>query len=93
MIRETARVRKNGTVVTVRKMETRFAACRGILANQQYPRWNMVDLFSPRFKVYDSNDANKAKFKALPVARMASIAFKLLAKPPLAADLLPPEYG
>ncbi len=42
---------------------------------------HMVDLFSASaiVKVYDAvNDANKSKFKALPVARMASVAFKLI---------------
>lgn len=53
------------------------------MANGQYEKINghMVDLFSASaiVKVHDAlNEANRAKFLALPIARMASISFQLL---------------
>lgn len=82
--REPTRIREHGTPVTSSKDgDAIIAACRDIVARQQYAKINghMVDLFSASaiVKVYDAvNDANKAKFKALPVARMAAVAFKLI---------------
>lgn len=81
---EPTRTRQNGTRVTTTKDgDAIIAACRSIVANGQYEKINghMVDLFtaSAIVRVYDAvNDANKAKLKALPVARIASIAFQLL---------------
>lgn len=81
---EPTRVRERGTRVTTTKDGAAIvAACRSIVANGQYEKINghMVDLFSASaiVKVFDAvNDANKAKFLRLPVARMASIAFQLL---------------
>jgi hypothetical protein len=81
---EPTRTRKHGTRVTKTKDgDAIIAACRSIVANGQYEKINghMVDSFSASaiVKVYDAiSDANKAKFTALPVARMASIAFQLL---------------
>lgn len=81
---EPTRVRARGTRVTTTKDGAAIiAACRSIVANGQYEKINghMVDLFtaSAIVKVYDAvNDANKAKLQALPVARIASIAFQLL---------------
>ncbi len=82
---EPTRVRNRGTRVTTTKVGAEIIdACRSIVAESQYAKINghMVDVFtaSAIVKVYDAvNDANKAKLAALPVARMASIAFKLLA--------------
>lgn len=81
---EPSRIRQNGTrVTTTLDGDAIIAACRSILERKQYAKINghMVDLFSASaiVKVYDAvNDANKAKLKALPVAHMASIAFKLI---------------
>ncbi len=81
---EPTRTRKNGTRVTATKDGDQIiAACRSIVANSQYEKINgtMVDLFtaSAIVKVYDAcNETNQAKLKALPVARIASIAMQLL---------------
>lgn len=81
---EPTRTRKQGTRVTRTKDgDEIIAACRSIIANSQYAKINghMVDLFtaSAIVKIYDAlNEANQAKLKALPVARMARIAFKML---------------
>lgn len=81
---EPTRTRKQGTRVTKTKDGAEIlAACRSIVANGQYEKINghMVDLFSASaiVKVYDAlNETNKAKFAALPVARMTSVAMKLL---------------
>ena len=81
---EPTRTRQAGTRVTKAKDGDQIiGACRSIVANGQYEKINghMVDLFtaSAIVKVYDAiNEANQAKFKALPVVRMASIAFQLL---------------
>jgi hypothetical protein len=81
---EPTRTRKHGTRVTKTKDGAAIIeACRSIVTNSQYEKINghMVDLFSASaiVKIYDAlNDANKAKFLALPVARMASVAMQLL---------------
>lgn len=81
---EPTRTRAHGTRVTrTEDGDAIIAACRSIVANGQYEKINghMVDLFtaSAIVKIYDAvNDANKAKLKALPIARIASIAFKVL---------------
>lgn len=81
---EPTRTRKHGTRVTLSKHGVEIIdACREILTSKQYAKINghMVDAFSASaiVKVYDAiSAANKAKFEALPVARMASIAFKLI---------------
>lgn len=81
---EPTRTRRHGTRVTTTKNgDAIIAACRSIMANGQYEKINghVVDLFtaSAIVKIYDAvNDENKAKLKALPVARIASIAFQLL---------------
>lgn len=81
---EPSRTRANGTRVTTTKVGAEIIdACRAIMAAQQYAKINghMVDLFtaSAIVKVYDAvNDANKAKLAALPIARIASIAFQVL---------------
>lgn len=84
MKNEPSRTRINGTrVTTTLDGQEIIAACRAICTGQQYAKVNghMVDLFSASaiVKVYDAiNDANKAKFVQLPVARMASVAMSLL---------------
>lgn len=81
---EPTRTRERGTRVTTTKDGAAIiAGCRSIVANGQYEKINghMVDLFSASaiVKVFDAiNDTNKAKFQALPVARMASIALSML---------------
>lgn len=81
---EPTRTRQHGTRVTKSKDgEQIIAACRSIVANGQYEKINghMVDLFtaSAIVKVYDAlNETDQTKFRALPVARMASIVFQLL---------------
>lgn len=81
---EPTRTRKQGTRVTLTKDGAeRIAACRAIVEAGQYAKIDgfMVDLFSASaiVKVYDAvNDANKAKFSALPIGKMASVAMKLL---------------
>lgn len=81
---EPTRTRKHGTRVTSTKDGIAIIeACRSIVANGQYEKINgiTVDLFSASaiVKVYDAiNDANKAKFINLRLARMVSISFQLL---------------
>lgn len=81
---EPTRVRQHGTRVTKSTTGAEIIeACRSIVANGQYEKINghMVDLFtaSAIVKVYDAiNETNKAKYSALPVAKMAAIAFKLM---------------
>ena len=81
---EPTRTRKHGTRVTKTKDgDEIIAACRSIIANSQYAKINghMVDTFtaSAIIKIYDAvNETNQEKLKALPVARMAQIAFKML---------------
>jgi hypothetical protein len=81
---EPTRTRKHGTRVTTTKDGAAIVeACRSIVANGQYEKINghMVDLFtaSAIVKVHDAlSDTSKPKLLALPVARMASIAFQVL---------------
>jgi hypothetical protein len=63
--------------------DERIEAIRNIADSKQYAKVDgvMIDLFSASaiVKVYDAlNDTNKEKFKNLPVAKMASVAMKLL---------------
>jgi hypothetical protein len=82
--KEITRIRKHGTRVTKPSTpEERISAIRAIVTNSQYAKVDgiMVDGFSASaiVQVYDAiSDANKAKFSALPVWKMASIAFKLV---------------
>lgn len=75
--------RKHGTKVTVAESPAeRIAAFRAIVAACQYAKIDgtMIDLFtaSTVVQVYDAlNEANRAKFAALPAGRMALVAFKL----------------
>lgn len=79
--KEPTRVRKQGTiVVTTENGDEKIAALRAIVASGQYGKLNgvMIDTFSASAitKVYDAlNDDNKAKFKALSIGRMATLAF------------------
>jgi hypothetical protein len=83
MRNEISRVREEGTVVTQTDDSlAKVEAIRAIVTQGQYAKVNgvMVDLFSASamIGVYDAlNDVNKAKYRALPVAQMATIAFKL----------------
>jgi hypothetical protein len=83
---EHSRVRENGTVVTLPvNGEERIAALRRILSEKQYAKIDgiMVDLFSASYviAVFDKlNPQNQTKYASLPVAQMASIAFKLANK-------------
>ena len=83
-LREPTRTRQRGTRVTnATCRHERIAAVRRIVAEGQYAKVDgvMVDLFSASavVKVYDAlNGENQAKYAALPVGRMAEIAFKLL---------------
>jgi hypothetical protein len=81
---EPTRTRQNGTRATLAKSgEEIIVACRQIVAERSYAKINgvTVDLFSAGaiVAVYDAlNDANKAKFRNLPVAKMTWIALQLL---------------
>jgi hypothetical protein len=81
---EPTRTRAHGTRVTTTKSGAEIIeACRSIVARKQYAKINgaMVDLFSASVivRVHDAlNEANRAKFLALPVQRMAQISFQLL---------------
>jgi hypothetical protein len=87
-MRERTRTRQQGTVVTNPADFTdpglaRIDAIRRVVAECQYAKIDgiMVDLFTAYtiFRVYDAlNEANQAKFRALPVGKMAGIAFKLI---------------
>lgn len=80
---EPTRTRQHGTrVTTPASGEERVEAIRRIVDEGQYAKVDglMVDLFSASaiVAVYDAlNEANRAKYSALPAGRMASIAFKL----------------
>jgi hypothetical protein len=80
---EPTRVREQGTRVTRTKSpDEKIAALRDILEHG-YAKIDgvMVDLFSASamVKVYDAlNDENKIKFAALPIVKMAKIAFQLV---------------
>lgn len=81
---EPTRTRQHGTRVTQSQTpEERIAAIRQIVTEHQYAKVDgvMVDGFSASaiIAVYDAlNPANQAKFAALPIAKMASVAFKLV---------------
>lgn len=79
---EISRVREQGTVVTQTDDNlAKIAAIRAILTDG-YAKVNgvMVDVFSASaiIQLYDAiNDVNKAEYRALPIHKMADIAFKL----------------
>ena len=84
MQREQTRIRENG-----RKVYSQLdgagivAACREIKETATFAKINgvMVDLFSASaiVAVHDAcTDANRAKLLTLPLARMASLAFKCI---------------
>ena len=83
---EPSRVREQGTVVTLPDSgEKRIAAVQAILDRGQYAKIDgvMVDHFSASaiMAVYRAISAeNQAKYREMPIAKMASIAFKLLKK-------------
>lgn len=78
--------RQHGTKVTVAESPAeRIAAFRAIVAERQYAKIDgtMIDGFSASavVQVYAAlNEANRAKFAALPAGRMAIVAFKLIKK-------------
>jgi hypothetical protein len=83
--REQTRIRKNGTWITSSgNGAERIAACRDIVARSQYAKIDgiMVDLFSASaiLAVHDglTREDLRAKYLAMPIARMAHVAFKLL---------------
>jgi len=94
--REPTRVRERGTMVTAPSSPAeRIAALRQIVEEKQYAKIDgkMIDLFSASaiLSVYDAlNDANKAKYAAMPAPKMGLVAFKLL-KPNPRAPLAPGE--
>lgn len=62
--------------------DERIAAIRNIVTERQYAKVDgiMVDLFTAShiIAVYDAlNETNRAKYAAMPVARMAQMAFSL----------------
>lgn len=75
--------REHGTrITTPATPEERIAALRLIVEEKQYAKIDdcMIDLFSASVivQVYDAlNEANQAKFAAMPAPRMAQIAFHL----------------
>ena len=88
MKRETTRVREQGTIVTM-PCEfndpgiARINAIHQVVTDKQYAKIDgiMVDLFSAStiMAVYNAiNETNQAKFRNMPVARMASVAFKVM---------------
>ena len=84
--KEQTRIREHGTIVTnpADGLE-RIKAVRQIVESCQYAKVDgiMLDLYSASaiLKVYDAiNEANQAKYRALPVYRMADIAFKVMSK-------------
>jgi hypothetical protein len=84
--RELSGRRVSGTFVTVAPSPAeRIAALRSILTRKQYAKidGHMVDTFSASaiLSVFDALGAeNQARYAAMPVGKMASIAFKLHAK-------------
>lgn len=95
---EGTRVRQQGTRVTMPKTPAeRIAAVRQIVAEHQYAKidGHMVDGFSASaiVQVYDAlNDVNKAKYAAMPVDKMAAVAFKLMKdNPPTRGRRNPPD--
>ena len=84
--REQTRTRVQGTQVTnpASGIE-RINAIRQIVTEKQYAKIDgiMVDLFSASaiIGVYDNiNETHQAKYRELPVYRMADIAFKIMNK-------------
>ena len=84
--REQTRVREQGTIVTNPKTGVeRIEALRQIVRDSQYAKIDgiMVDLFSASaiIGIYDRiSEANQAKYREMPVYKMADIAFKLMEK-------------
>lgn len=84
MIKEITRTRNEGTKVTVSKTpEEKIRAIRDVVTNSQYAKVDgvMVDLFtaSAITQVHDAiSEENRLKYIAMPVAKMASIAFQLM---------------
>lgn len=84
MQREQTRIRQQGRKVYADQDGAGIiAACREIKETATFAKINgvMVDLFSASaiVAVYDAcNETNRAKLLALPVQRMASIAFKFI---------------
>ena len=80
---EQTRIRDHGTRVTrSRTPEEKIAGIRQIVTERQYAKVDgmTVDGFSASaiIQVYDAlNPENRAKYAALPINRMATIAFKL----------------
>jgi len=78
------RIRKHGTEETVTSdNNSKIEKIRKVVIEKQYAKINgvMVDVYtaSAIIKVFDAiNAKNKIKFIALPIPRMASIAFSLL---------------
>lgn len=84
MKREATRVREGGRKVWANQDGPGIInCCREIKSSQSFAKINgiMVDLFSANaiIAVHDGiNDTQRAKFIALPLAKMASVAFKVL---------------
>lgn len=86
--REITRVREHGTEVTnstqaVDPGQARIDAVRRIVEEKQYAKVDglMVDLFSASciVQVHDHlNAENQAKFRSMPIYRMADVALKLI---------------
>ncbi len=83
---EPTRTRERGTKVTnPTSPEQRIVALKDIVTNHQYAKIDgmMVDGFTASgiVQVYDAlSDANKAKYSALTVDRMATIMWKIVNK-------------
>lgn len=81
---EPSRIRINGTRVTQTLDDcAKVEAIRQIKVRGQYAKINgvMVDLFSASaiIAVYDAlSEANQVKYRAMPIHKMASVAFKLI---------------
>ena len=84
--REVTRTRERGTEVTQTKSgKERISALRRIVSRGQYAKIDgvMVDTYSASsiLAVYNNlSPANKAKMESFPIAKMADISFKVLAK-------------
>lgn len=82
--KEPTRTREQGTRVTQTKSgDEIIAACQAIKDAGQYAKINgvMIDLFSASAILTVDNacsEANRVKFRALPVVKMAKLAFKLI---------------
>ena len=82
---EPTRVRRHGTQNTTTNGDpaVKLAALRKIVEEKQYAKIDgmMVDLFSASVmvRVHDAlNAENQAKFLALPIDKMAQVAFKMI---------------